>query len=226
MKWFRVLRARWFAILHGSRFEAEMDEELRFHLAMRTRENIERGMPPEEASYRATARLGNVNRVKDAWRDVSGRGTLERFWLDVLFAARMLRKDRAFTIVAVFALAVGIGGSTAIFTLVRSVLLRPLPYPNAKQLMWIGSRDSRQPDHHYNLSYPDLVYHSFRRSVLIRGCASRVLYARSERGCSKPIDCAGAAALTLDVALFWCRAQSYQGIVKVCKIRVGQSCAS
>ena len=93
MTWLRVSSARVFALFYKDRIETEIDEELRFHLAMRTAENIRAGMPPPEASRAANRRLGNVDLIKDACRDVSGAGALETVWQDLRFAARMLLKD-------------------------------------------------------------------------------------------------------------------------------------
>src|ERR1700716_1496086 len=128
MNWLRVVRARLFGLIHKTQIEEEMEEELRFHLAMRTQENIARGMSAPEASLQARRQFGNVTLLKEQWRDVSGGGVLEILWRDLRFAARMLAKDRALTVIAIVALMLGIGANTALFTVMSSVLLRPLPY--------------------------------------------------------------------------------------------------
>src|ERR1700730_17692838 len=112
MNWFRVVRARLFGLLHKTQLEEEMEEELRFHLAMRTQENIARGMSAAEAAVQAHRQFGNITLLRDEWRDVSGGGALEIFWRDLRFAARMLAKDRALTVIAIVALMLGIGANT------------------------------------------------------------------------------------------------------------------
>lgn len=156
MNWLRLARARFFGLFHKGVLEEEMDEELRFHLAMRTQEYIERGMSPAEAQREARLQFGNVNLIKDACRDVNGGGWLEVVWQDVRFATRMLVRDRGFTAIAVLALALGIGANTALFTVMSNVLLRPLPYAESNQLMSIWSKESgANADHRMLLSYPD-----------------------------------------------------------------------
>lgn len=154
MTWLRVSSARVFALFHKDRLEAEINEELRFHLAMRTAENIRAGMPLPEASRAANRRLGNVNLIKDACRDVSGAGTLETVWQDLRFAARMLMKDGRFTAVAVIALALGIGSNTALFTVMSNVLLRPLPYFESDRIMSIWSAEADGGPDIFAVSYP------------------------------------------------------------------------
>ncbi len=134
-----------------------MEEELRFHLAMRTQENIARGMSAAEAAVEAQRQFGNITLLKDEWRDVSGGGALEIFWRDLRFAARMLAKDRALTVIAIVALMLGIGANTALFTVMSSVLLRPLPYPRSNELMTIWSTDSRTPESRAKVSFPDFL---------------------------------------------------------------------
>ena len=157
MNWLRLIRARVVGFFQKEELEHEIDEELQFHVAMRTEENIRRGMSPAEAARQARRQFGNVDHIKDEWRDVSGGGVLESFWHDVRFAARMLLKDRAFTTVAVLALALGIGANTALFTVLSNVLLRPLPYPQADKIMSVSMRDRAQPDDSFPFSYPDFV---------------------------------------------------------------------
>jgi predicted permease len=157
MSSFRVLRARLFALSHKAQLESEMEEEVRFHLAMRTQENMRRGMAPAEASVEAKRQFGNVNLIKDAWRDVTGGGLFEAIWQDVRFAGRMLLKDPAFALIAVLALGLGIGANTALFTVVSKVLLRPLPYPRAGDLMSISLLEDGKRDHLFPFSYPDFA---------------------------------------------------------------------
>ncbi|HEX8679892.1 MAG TPA: ABC transporter permease [Chthoniobacterales bacterium] len=157
MKLLRLARARLTGLFRKEELAAEIEDEVQFHVAMRTREYIARGMSPAEAAREAQRKFGNVGLIKDAWRDVSGGGALESFAQDVRFAARTLLKDRAFTFVAVLALALGIGANTALFTVLSNVLLRPLPYTAPEEIMSIATRDRTSPDDPFPLSYPDFL---------------------------------------------------------------------
>src|SRR5436189_1528477 len=155
MKWLRLVRTRLFGLLHKRRLEAEMDEELRFHLRMRTEDYIAAGLSPAEASARAQRQFGNIVLLKDEWRDVCGGGAIEIFWRDLQFGVRMLGKDRALSATAIMALALGIGANIALFTVISSVLLRPLPYPAPNELMAIWSSNRAHPEASFKVSYPD-----------------------------------------------------------------------
>ena len=158
MHWLRRLRARLFGFLYKREIEEGINEEIRFHIAARTEEYIAGGMSPEEAAREASRQFGNVLSVKDAWRDVSGGGVLDVLWQDLRFAARMLLRDRVFTIVAVLALALGIGVNTALFTILSNVILRPLAFPEPNRIMSIWSRDGgTTQSERIPFSYPDFL---------------------------------------------------------------------
>jgi len=133
--------------------DQEVDEELAFHLEMRTRELIERGMDPHEARATAVRRMGDLARVKQTMVNVGRKRDRElsmALWLeelrdDVMFAVRQLRGAPAFTLVAVTTLAIGIGANSAIFALVDATLLRPLPYRDAAQLVTIWETSATTP---------------------------------------------------------------------------------
>jgi putative ABC transport system permease protein len=143
MYWLRVSRARVRGLLLRGRVESEVDEELRFHLRMRAEENVRRGMTPDEAARAARRSFGSWARVKEACRDMKGGGVLETLRQDVKFGVRTMRKNLGFTSVAVLTLALGIGANTAIFSVVNSVLLKPLPYPNAERIAAIQELNAK-----------------------------------------------------------------------------------
>src|SRR5260370_19734857 len=117
--------------------ESEMDAELRFHLEAYAEDLVRRGVPREEAMRRARIEFGGSERAKEECREVRGVNVVESFVQDLRYGLRMLRKSPGFTVVAVLTLALGIGANTAIFSLVRGVLLRGLPFRDATRILQI-----------------------------------------------------------------------------------------
>ncbi len=122
-----------------------MAEEMRLHLEGRTEENIAAGMTADEARYAAQREFGGIEQIKETARDQHAFAWVENFAQDVRFGSRMLRRQPGFTAVAVLTLALGIGATTAIFSVVDSVLLRPLVYPRSHELVVFGENSTKVP---------------------------------------------------------------------------------
>jgi putative ABC transport system permease protein len=151
----------WSARLRGmfrrDRVDKDLDEELRSHLEMRAVDNLTAGMSPDEARYEAQKRFGNTTLLKEDTREADIIGWLDAAVRDFRYALRMLQRSPGFTAVAVVTLALGIGVNTAIFSVINSVLLRPLPFRDAGSLVMVWENNSEHPNPHNTVSPPNFL---------------------------------------------------------------------
>ncbi len=147
MSWF----SRFFRRAH---MEEQLEKELRFHLDQHESDLIARGRAPSEARREARLALGGPEQIKEKCRDARGARWLEQLLQDAFYAARAFRRKPGFPLVTLLILALGIGATTVMFAVVDSVLLRPLPFPNADRLVTLHGF-LKEFGEFWGFSYPD-----------------------------------------------------------------------
>ncbi|HEU4873721.1 MAG TPA: ABC transporter permease [Pyrinomonadaceae bacterium] len=129
------LTSLWRNLFHKDRVDQESTEEIQAYLDMLTEAKIRQGLTPREARRNALIELGGVEQVQERVREIRMGQFIETAWRDVRLGVRALVHSPIFTVVTVLSLALGIGANTAIFSVVNGLLLRPLPYPEAEQIV-------------------------------------------------------------------------------------------
>lgn len=185
--WLRIRRlVRWRVS------EREIEEELRFHVDMETEEHIRLGRDPTDARRRALASFGGQDRWREETRAVRRTGWLEDWLRDARLAARGLRRAPAFALAALATITLGVGATTAIFSVVQGVVLAPLPYPEADELVTVWMRNPSQNIEEDITSWPNFV--DWReQSTLLDGMATVRSGAWALTGAGDPEEVRGAA---------------------------------
>ena len=144
------------ALFQRKQFHRDLDEEMSFHLEMKARKNREAGVEAEEAEYAARRSFGNALLLREQSRDAWGWRAVETLARDMRFALRMMRKNPAFTAVAILVLALGIGANTAIFSVLYGVWLSPAKYAQPERLVDVSRQQLTGRKFFGGVSYPDL----------------------------------------------------------------------
>jgi len=153
MRKLRAFALRLRGLFRANRSDSDFAAELDSHVAMHTEDNIRSGLSREEAHRQALIRLGGADQARQAYRERSRLPFLETLGQDVTYAFRVLRKNPAFALVVILTLALGIGANTALFSIVNSVLLNPLPFPRPAEL--VSVHESKANFDQGSISYPN-----------------------------------------------------------------------
>jgi len=140
VEWLRIFSARLRGLFRKRKLDGDLEAELQAHLELLTEENIRRGMSPAHARYAARREFGGVEQAKELQRDQRSIPFFDALLQDLRFALRMLAKKPGFTFVAVLTLALGMGATTAVFSVVDRILFRSLPYPHDERLVSFGDK--------------------------------------------------------------------------------------
>ena len=148
-----VMRVR--GLVQRRSMENRLDDEMRFHLDMLTEQHVRAGLSPAEARRKALTAFGGTERFKDDARDEYRSRLLDELGQDIRYAARVVRRNPGFGVAAVLTFALGIGASTAIFSVVHGVLLRPLPYADPDRLVVVWERQPGRGNDRNVVSVPN-----------------------------------------------------------------------
>src|SRR5271168_1410712 len=140
----------------GRRADQRLREEIAEHLALQTEENRRAGMPPAEARRQAALKLGAAQAIREHQNAEQGLPLAENFLFDIRYAFRMLHRSPGFSLIVIATMALGIGATTAIYSVIDATLLHPLPYPHPSELVRIEVNLPGVGAHDIGISIPEL----------------------------------------------------------------------
>jgi putative ABC transport system permease protein len=136
------LVARIVAWFKRAEFDQDLDAELEAHIHLLVEDGVQRGLSPEEARREAHLRLGNVTSLREQHRETRGLPVVDMLFQDLRYTFRILRRDKGFAFFAILIVGLGIGASAIVFSVLNTLLLRPLPFQDAESLVWIANNKS------------------------------------------------------------------------------------